>query len=145
MHKGYKFLEPKSGRVYISQDVVFDKIVFPFVDLHPNVGVLLRKDILLLPNPSLHTEDVSCADQLSINPNDELEAVPQVVTEHQQQIPVAYELFPVVVASSRENDPTTAENLGGGPKMICVQVCHPDLSPNLRKMQQQGQIFLVPL
>jgi hypothetical protein len=29
-HKGFKCLEPKSGRVYISRDVIFDESVFPF-------------------------------------------------------------------------------------------------------------------
>jgi histone deacetylase 1/2 len=36
MHKGVKCLDIKSGRVYISRDVVFDETVFPFADLHPN-------------------------------------------------------------------------------------------------------------
>jgi hypothetical protein len=39
--------------VYISRDVVFDETMFPFQHLHPNVGALLRKEILLL-DPSLH-------------------------------------------------------------------------------------------
>jgi hypothetical protein len=43
-----------SGRVYISCDVVFDENVFPFASLRPNVGPLLRKEILLLP-PSTST------------------------------------------------------------------------------------------
>lgn len=30
LHKGYKCLDPKEGRVYISRDVVFDEKVFPF-------------------------------------------------------------------------------------------------------------------
>jgi hypothetical protein len=29
-HKGYKCLDPKTGRVYISRDVIFDEQVFPF-------------------------------------------------------------------------------------------------------------------
>jgi hypothetical protein len=52
-HKGVKCLEVKTGRVYISRDVVFDETVFPFQSLHPNAGALLRKEILLLPE-SLH-------------------------------------------------------------------------------------------
>jgi hypothetical protein len=48
MQKGYKCLDVKEGRVYISWDVVFDENVFPFADLHPNVGALLRSEILLL-------------------------------------------------------------------------------------------------
>jgi hypothetical protein len=30
IHKGYKCLDQDSGRVYISQDVIFDEAVFPF-------------------------------------------------------------------------------------------------------------------
>jgi histone deacetylase 1/2 len=29
-HKGFKCLEPNTGRVYISRDVIFDESVFPF-------------------------------------------------------------------------------------------------------------------
>jgi len=56
LHKGFKCLDVAEGRVYISRDVVFDEIVFPFSKLHPNVGASLRSEILLLPsslrNPS---------------------------------------------------------------------------------------------
>jgi hypothetical protein len=36
MHKGYKCLDTKSGRVYISQDVIFDENIFPFSNIPPN-------------------------------------------------------------------------------------------------------------
>ena len=49
-HKGVKCLDVSTGRVYISRDVVFDETKFPFADLHPNAGALLRKEILLLPS-----------------------------------------------------------------------------------------------
>ena len=56
LHKGFKCLDPKQGRVYISRDVVFDEHVFPFASLHPNAGARLRSklDLLLdvLKNPS---------------------------------------------------------------------------------------------
>lgn len=48
-HKGVKCLDIPTGRVYISRDIVFDETKFPFADLHPNAGALLRKEILLLP------------------------------------------------------------------------------------------------
>ena len=38
LHKGFKCLEPTSGRIYVSRDVVFDENVFPFSTLHPNAG-----------------------------------------------------------------------------------------------------------
>jgi hypothetical protein len=44
-----KCLDPSTGRVYISRDVVFDESVFPFASLNPNAGRRLQKDILLFP------------------------------------------------------------------------------------------------
>ena len=71
IHKGFKCLEVSTGRVYISRDVVFDETIFPFSELHPNAGALLRKEILLLPdemrNPNFG--GVSCTDQpVTIDP-----------------------------------------------------------------------------
>jgi hypothetical protein len=48
MHKGFKCLDISEGRVYISRDVIFDEIVFPFSELHANAGARLRGEILLL-------------------------------------------------------------------------------------------------
>ena len=48
LHKGFKCLEPNTGRIYISQDVVFDENVFPFSSLRPNAGARLRNEISLL-------------------------------------------------------------------------------------------------
>jgi hypothetical protein len=50
MHKGFKCLDPKEGRVYISHDVIFDEHVFPFAHLHPNAGAKLRTELSLLPD-----------------------------------------------------------------------------------------------
>jgi hypothetical protein len=49
MHKGVKCLDVSIGRVYISRDVVFDENVFPFQASNPNVGALLKREILHLP------------------------------------------------------------------------------------------------
>jgi hypothetical protein len=54
-HKGVKCLDPSTGRVYISRDVVFDENLFPFASLNPNAGSRLRQDILLLPTNSSST------------------------------------------------------------------------------------------
>jgi hypothetical protein len=53
-HKGYKCLDIVTGRVYVSRDVVFDENVFPFSQLHPNVGAQLHAEIQL-PPPMLCT------------------------------------------------------------------------------------------
>jgi hypothetical protein len=67
MHKGFKCLDPKEGRVYISRDVVFDEEVFPFSSLHPNAGARLRAELDLLPdilkNPSSEFGNAKISDQ----------------------------------------------------------------------------------
>jgi hypothetical protein len=52
IHKGFKYLDVAEGRIYISRDVVFNEMVFPFSKLNPNARACLRVDILLLPTTS---------------------------------------------------------------------------------------------
>jgi hypothetical protein len=47
LHKGFKCLDVAEGWVYISRDVVFDEIVYPFSKLNPNAGSHLRSEVLL--------------------------------------------------------------------------------------------------
>jgi hypothetical protein len=54
--KGVKCLDVSTGRIYVSRDVVFDEAVFPFKDLHPNAGALLRKEIILLDKTLYNVE-----------------------------------------------------------------------------------------
>jgi hypothetical protein len=51
--------------VYISRDVVFDEHVFPFEALHPNAGVILKKEILLLPFSSSPKGAHNCDDHMT--------------------------------------------------------------------------------
>jgi hypothetical protein len=51
-HNGYKCVEPSTGRVYISRDVIFDETVFPFSTLHANASAQLKSELLLL-HPTL--------------------------------------------------------------------------------------------
>jgi hypothetical protein len=48
LHKGFKCVDPRSGRVYISRDVAFDESVFPFSELNPNAGRRLQEEFSLL-------------------------------------------------------------------------------------------------
>jgi hypothetical protein len=52
LHKGVQCLDVSTGSIYISRNVVFYENVFPFASLHPNVGALLKREILLLPSDS---------------------------------------------------------------------------------------------
>jgi histone deacetylase 1/2 len=72
LHKGFKCLEPSTGRVYVSRDVVFDEKVFPFANLHPNAGARLRAELAVLPdsllNPSASFGDAILLDRCDTNP-----------------------------------------------------------------------------
>lgn len=71
-HKGFKCLDPSEGRVYISRDIVFDENIFPFAELHPNVGARLRDEVSLLPNSLLNSTSFGNAilhDRHSTNSN----------------------------------------------------------------------------
>jgi len=72
LHKGFKCLDPKEGRIYISRDVVFDEHVFPFASLHSNAGARLRAEFSLLPdilkNPSSTFGDALLHDQHLVSP-----------------------------------------------------------------------------
>jgi hypothetical protein len=65
MHKCFKCLDVSEGRVYISRDVVFDEIVFPFSELHPNAGACLRGEILLLPPDLLNPDTATNRDDFA--------------------------------------------------------------------------------
>lgn len=50
LHKGYKYLDVSTGRVYVSRDVNFDEHIFPFSALHPNADAQLRAEFVILPS-----------------------------------------------------------------------------------------------
>jgi hypothetical protein len=59
MHKGFKFLDVSTYRIYISRDVVFDENIFSFAKLHPNASAKLWSEILLLPRSLLASEIIA--------------------------------------------------------------------------------------
>jgi hypothetical protein len=52
MHTGYKCLDIPSGHVYISRNIIFDEVVFPFADLHPTAGAHYTAEVLHLLGPT---------------------------------------------------------------------------------------------
>jgi hypothetical protein len=49
-HKGFKYLDISTGRIYISHDVIFDESVFPFASLNSNAEARYTSDVLLIPS-----------------------------------------------------------------------------------------------
>jgi hypothetical protein len=123
LHKGFKCLEPSSGRVYISHDVVFDENVFPFSEMHSNAGAHLRQEILLLPNHLLNPGDaISGPDVTDDQPGSSSSSVLQDSTKNSKendasrvQIPSDNGVFfqPPPGAASQADTPAPAEALGG--------------------------------
>ena len=70
-------MDVKEGRVYISRDVVFDEIVFPFASLHPNAGARLCSEILLLHENLANLGGNNCDTDLISSPisNDACESI----------------------------------------------------------------------
>jgi hypothetical protein len=71
MHKWFKCLDIATSRIYISSDVVFYEIVYPFSKLNPNAGA--RSEILLLSSHSQpcpvpgHRDDVSVGSSSNVH------------------------------------------------------------------------------
>jgi hypothetical protein len=82
MHKGFKCLDISTGRLYISQDVVFDEKTFPFAALHSTAGPSYSSDVLLYDRTT--SEGVRCQDQLERF---------SVKREHNQYIIVHYHII----------------------------------------------------
>jgi hypothetical protein len=49
IHKGFKYLDISSVRIYISRDFIFNESIFWFASLNSNVGAPYHSDVLLLP------------------------------------------------------------------------------------------------
>jgi len=109
-HKGFKCLEPKTGRIYVSRDVVFDESVFPFSSLHPNAGARLRSDISLLPetiSPFI-PGDVNCHASNATNT-----AVPSN-SSHEQEQPGVQEVHEISDIDAMDQGDT--EHPGANPE-----------------------------
>jgi hypothetical protein len=64
-HKGFKCLDPNTGRVYILRDVMFGETVVSFDVLRPNAGHRLQEEILFLSPNLLNLEVVQLHDNVA--------------------------------------------------------------------------------
>jgi len=99
MHKGFKCLDIKTGRLYISRDVVFDEGEFPFAHLHPIVGAQLRKDVIILPNHLLNAGGVGCTDQFCTNPSHDSEGSDGIQETHEGHVQDSESQLPPTAAT----------------------------------------------
>jgi hypothetical protein len=76
MHKGFKCLDVAEGRVYISQDVVFNETVYPFSKLNPNAGARLRAEIQFLPSDSIPASTFPSRDVFIVDSTDNMPVIP---------------------------------------------------------------------
>jgi hypothetical protein len=76
LHKEFKCLDVAGGRIYISCDVVFDEIVYPFSKLNPNAGARLRSAILLLPPQAQPHILPNYGAELSDDPSSHVHVIP---------------------------------------------------------------------
>jgi hypothetical protein len=68
MHKGFKYLDVTTSQIYISRDVIFDELVFPFASMHPTAGTRYHSDVLLnLPGNDEDTNE-NCAPTMTLVP-----------------------------------------------------------------------------
>jgi hypothetical protein len=67
LHKGFKCLIVAEGRVYVSQNVVFNETIYPFHMLNPNVGARPRGEIQLFPSNSTSTPSSAPGDELIVD------------------------------------------------------------------------------
>jgi histone deacetylase 1/2 len=130
MHKGFKCLDISTGRIYISRDVVFDEAVFPFSQLHPNAGALLRKEIVLLPSSLLNPGDDFCtaSDITNANvPANASGAQENIAGELDSQVPGEPVFMPGAVqhgaaGPSSQSDGDSGTAIGGDPSDPIVPV-----------------------
>jgi hypothetical protein len=90
MHKGFKYLDVTTGQIYISRDVIFDELIFPFASMHPTAGTRYHSDVLLnLPGNDEDTNE-NCALTMTLVP----------VLDLAVQVPEASSPVPVSVSAS---------------------------------------------
>jgi hypothetical protein len=112
MHMGFKCLNVTGGRIYISRDVFFDEIVYPFSKLNPNAGARLRSTILLLP-PQIqpHNLPTHGAD-LSEDRSSHAHIIP--VSTDVVCSPVSTEKNPVSICAGNQQENAIQANTGLG-------------------------------
>jgi histone deacetylase 1/2 len=114
MHKGFKCLDVSEDRIYIYRDLLFDENLFPFSELHSNVGTHFRSEVLLLPTSGGMSSETNEFEAPSSSPNPAcVDAEENSVLQH--EIPPQEAFAPTDPTGANSEEDTSLSSLQTAP------------------------------